>query len=79
MRRLTAINATLAALLSSTSACTENHQTTGPGVVTTSAVDQVVITPGGALGAAGTMRLVYQMGGNGSLPRGFPIYYRLTK
>ena len=33
----------------------------------------------GALPASGTSRLVYQMGGNGSLPRGMPVYYRLTK
>ncbi len=33
----------------------------------------------GALPATGTARLVYQLGTNGSLPRGFPVYYRLTR
>ena len=33
----------------------------------------------GALPATGTARLVYQVGTNGSLPRGFPAHYRLTE
>ena len=42
-------------------------------------IPNVNVILSGALPAAGSARLVYQMGGNGSLPRGFPVYYRLTK
>jgi uncharacterized protein YjdB len=50
---------------------------TATGIV--NGIPNVAVQLTGALPAAGSMKLVYGMGTNGSLPRNYPVYYSLVK